>query len=45
VLEIERELAKQRLEKQPKSDNGKFQPLSSNELHGQARDVVADTLV
>jgi len=39
--QIERELAKQRHEEQ-RGENGRYQPLSSNELEGgQARDIVA----
>jgi len=34
LIEIEKEIMKQSLEKQPRSDNGKFQPLSKNLENG-----------
>jgi len=40
LFEIETELAKRRHEKQH-GENGRYQPLSSNEPSGRAKDIVA----
>ena len=42
LLEIEKQIIEQKMESQPRADNGTFKPLGSNDPHGdRSRDIVA----
>jgi len=44
LLEIEKELVKERLENRPRNDNGRFQPCDENSSHGRATERIAEKI-